>query len=168
MTVIEDAPTYTPDTVLWPAIDDLANCLCAELIRSGLPPLCFCGVIAGDPAFDVTEDDRGFAWVRVVSVAPTTTFPQPDLSVRNCAAYLMVQVEVGVMRCFPGALTGDMPTVAEQWEASRLQMADMAAMHRAILCCSKKGSQVVLGAYSPLGPDGGWVGGVWQVYLSGV
>lgn len=158
---------YVPDRIIWPVLDQLAVCLCEELIRSALPPTCFCGVVAGEPAFDITEDDRGYAWVRLVAVSPTTDFPAPTITSRNCASMLMAQFEVGVMRCFPGALTGEMPTTTEQWEAVRLQQADMAAMYRAIQCCAKKYAEFTLGAYTPVGPDGGYVGGNWTVYALG-
>jgi hypothetical protein len=160
--------TYVLDTAIWPALDNLATCLCEELIRSGLPPLCFCGVVAGEPAYDVTDEDRGTAWVRAVTIAPTSAFPAPDTSRLNCGSYIMAQLEIGVMRCFPAAREGIAPTEMEQWEQTRLQMADMAAMRRAVLCCQRNGTEFALGQYTSVGPMGGWVGGTWLVYMLGV
>lgn len=168
MTALADAPTYTPDGVIWPGLDQLATCLCEELIRSGLPELCFCGVVAGTPALDLTDEDKGMAWVRLLQVYPSTTFPQPTSTPSSCTAPLVAQVEIGVMRCFPAAMDVEhLPTEQEQWDAARLQQADMMAMYRAIQCCYKKFDEFSIGAYTPLGPDGGLVGGTWQVFLTG-
>jgi hypothetical protein len=59
---------------------------------------------------------------------------------------------------------GDFPTAEQQFEATRLQMADMQAMRRAIQCCLAKDKHV-LGAYTPIGPDGNAVGGTWTVSI---
>lgn len=160
--------TYTQDTVVWPALSELASCLCAELVRSEMPPTCFCGVVAGEPAFDLTEQDDGFAWVRLMQVYPSGSFPNPSIDGRSCGYPLVAQVEMGLMYCFPAAkLAEEQPTVEEQWEAARLQSAGLAAMRRAIECCYKKADEFALGAYTPIGPDGGFVGGSWVVFLSG-
>ena len=39
------------------------------------------------------------------------------------------------------------------------QMADMAAMRRAIVCCNGDFDDIILGQYTPLGPAGGVYGG---------
>lgn len=167
MTVISDAPPFTQDATIWPGLDQLATCLCEELIRSGLPELCFCGVVAGQPAFDITEEDRGLAWVRLINVHPSLTFPQAAVGRATCTAPLVAEVEIGVMRCFPAAKAGDIPTEIQQWEQARLQHADMMAMYRAIMCCYAKFDDFAISNYTPDGPDGGYVGGTWTVALSG-
>lgn len=159
--------TYIPDSVIWPGVDALATCLCQELIRSGLPETCFCGVVAGEVAFDLAEEDRGLAWVRLVQVFPSTTFPIGATGVRSCMAPLVAEVEVGVMRCFPAAKQGEQGTETEHWNAAQLQQADMMAMYRAVQCCYGKFDEFAIGAYTPIGPDGGYLGGTWQVWLSG-
>lgn len=159
--------TYVQDVTIWPGLEQLATCLCEELIRSGLPKTCFCGLVAGDPAFDLTDSDEGIAWVRLVQVFPSTTFPQPASGTLTCSANLVAEVEVGVMRCFPAAKAAEFPTEMQQWDQAMLQQADMAAMYRAIQCCYRKFEEFAIGAYVPSGPEGGWVGGSWQVFLSG-
>lgn len=167
MTVITP-PIFTTDEILWPGIDALANCLCQEVIRSGVPPLCFCGVVAGEVAFDLTDDDTGMAWVRLVQAYPSTTFPQPAVGTQSCLAPLVAELEVGIVHCFPAAKNAeDPPSTGEQWEAARLQQADMMVLYRAIQCCYAKFEEAALGVYTPLGPDGGLVGGQWQVFISG-
>lgn len=37
----------------------------------------------------------------------------------------------------------------------------MRALHQAIVCCDL--DPVVLGTYTPVGPQGGLVGGYWQI-----
>lgn len=161
------AEEYTPDTAIWPGLAELSACLCAEIVRSNLPKTCFCGVVAGEPAFDVTEEDDGFAWVRLIQVYPSASFPDPAIDGRSCAYPLVAEVEIGLMYCFPAAKAGDIPTVEEQWEAARLQAAGMAALRRAIECCYRKAGEFALGTYTAVGPDGGFVGGTWTVFFTG-
>lgn len=171
---ITDVP-YKEDRFIWPVLQDLANCLCLELAASDLPELCFCGLQAGSTATDEMGDgSMGQAWVRVVRIYPSASFPAPvsntasAASARSCDVGLAAEVEVGVMRCAPPPSDDGTvpPTEDEWWEATRLQMADMAAMHRAIRCCASKSDHVELGTYTPSGPAGGVVGGTWQAFLA--
>lgn len=153
---------YTEDDVIWPLLVRLQQCLCETLTARGLMPGdCFCGILPGDQvAYDYSS---GMAWVRLVNEYPTTVFPQIDNTPRtSCAADLAATIEVGVMQCAP-TLTGSggLPTYADQFEATRLQMATKRAMHQAIVCCGFENA--VLGQYSPQGPQGGLVGGIWLI-----
>jgi hypothetical protein len=162
------APPYVQDPTIWPGLDALATCLCQEVIRAGIPSLCFCGVVAGQVAFDVTDDDRGMAWVRVVQAYPSTSFPQPAIGVRSCLAPLVAELEIGLVHCFPASKDPEtVPTEQDQWDAAMLQQADMMVLYRAIQCCYGKFDEYAVGIYQPIGPDGGWVGGTWQVWISG-
>jgi hypothetical protein len=40
----------------------------------------------------------------------------------------------------------------------------MQSIQRAVRCCFS-GNKVVFGTYQPLGPEGGCVGGLWQIAL---
>jgi hypothetical protein len=40
----------------------------------------------------------------------------------------------------------------------------MLAMRRAVVCC-RESKDWVMGTYTPLGPEGGVVGGIWLVAL---
>ena len=154
---------YAEDTTIWPAMEALSACLCAELAVSELlPDDCFCGILPGS---QVTWDyGNGMAWVRLVNAFPSNTFPVQENTMRgSCQAPLAAELEIGVLNCAPGiSSTGVLPTQAEQVEASRLQIATMAAMRRAILCCGV--GTLFLGAYTPLGPQG-LVGGAWQIFV---
>jgi hypothetical protein len=161
-------PVVTEDTAAWPAVTALISCLCEEMVKAGLGPLCLCGPLPGS---DISLDygTEGMAWVRVASAWPSSSFPSQDPGGRgSCTAPLAIQLEVGAARCAPSpSEDGDLPTMAEQFEATRLQMADMAAMRRAIQCCQVADShrQMTLGAYTPNGPTGGVLWGTWAVFV---
>lgn len=162
---------YLQDSSIWPAVESMAACLCSELDASDLPPTCFCGIMPGSIALDYVDADSGLgmAWVRVVAVYPSTQFPQQETRARSsCAAGLAAELEIGVARCAPQPTDQGLtpPTMEQQWEASRLQMADMAAVQRAVQCCYSDSDLVLLGRWTPLGPQGGVLGGTWQVYVS--
>jgi hypothetical protein len=139
------------------------QCLCDGLAEAGLPAPCFCGVLPGG---SVANDygDEGMAWVRLVTAAPSRQFPQQDDTWTPCAAPIAYTLEMGVLRCAPvfADSRGNPPSLEAQFETVRLQMADMEAMKKAIACCNTPEEwDVALGPYSPVGPDGGRVGGTW-------
>jgi hypothetical protein len=153
------------DQGVWPNLLALRDCLCEEIAKSGLPEVCYCDVMPGALApFDFADD--GQAWVRLVNAFPSLIFPNQSTDLRaSCAAPLAYVIEVGIVRCAPrydGA--GHPPSQAEEFEATRIQMADMAAMRRAIQCCLNR-KDAVLGIYTPIGPDEGGIGGTWQVTI---
>lgn len=155
------------DTTAWPGVQALIECLCTEMVNSGLGPLCLCSPLPGSQiALDYGAE--GMAWVRVAGAWPSANFPNPDPGGRGaCTSPLAIQLEVGAARCAPSlGDDGELPTLSEQFEVTRLQLADMAAMRRAILCCDlANNGRVALGAYTPAGPQGGVVWGTWTVWV---
>lgn len=167
------------DTTVYPVMIELAACLCAEIAASELPTPCFCGVLPGSTvSLDYCGGDScegecgGQAWVRPVDIYPSAVFPNPDVTPTNCNSPLAFRLEVGIGRCVPmghnnpvGGYTP--PTVDEQLAAARLQMADMAAMRRAIQCCmaGNENLDYVLESYTPLIPQGGCGGGSFTVVI---
>lgn len=153
---------YVEDEFIWPLMVKLSQCLCETLEERGLKPSkCFCGILPGDtPSWDYSD---GMAWVRLIDAYPSTTFPNPDTTARgSCSALLVATLEVGLLQCAPGlGAGGSLPTEVQNFDASRLQMAGMRAMHQAITCCDL--GLVVLGTYTPSGPQGNLVGGTWQL-----
>lgn len=153
---------YEEDDVIWPLMVQLQQCLCETLTARGLMPGdCFCGIFPGDSApWDYSE---GMAWVRLVDSYPSTTFPTANSTPRaSCEAMLVATLEVGLLQCAPiSGPDGSPPTQEQQIESARLQAAGMRAMQQAIACCDLE--LVVLGAYTPQGPQGGLVGGSWQI-----
>lgn len=167
------------DTVVYPTLIALSACLCQELELAGGPPLCYCGPVTGDVALDFCGGScdgagcGGQAWVRFVDIYPSSTFPSVDNTLSNCKAPFAYTLEVGTARCAPSGESGPSgytpPTMSENVEAIRLQLADVAAMRRAIQCCFGAGEyDYSMGAYTQIGINGGGcVGGlinlvVWE------
>lgn len=159
------------DTRIWPLALSLASCLCQELRDAGGPEPCFCGVLAGEQvAWDYCQpcegDMCGMAWVRIASIVPlsATTSNDGTILLNRCAPALAAIFEIGVLRCAPTVgPEGQLPDMAEQLAAAHLQASDMAAAGRAAACCFTDGRMVAVNQWTPLGPDGGCVGGSWTV-----
>jgi hypothetical protein len=155
---------YVEDTDIWPLMVSLSECLCAELTARGLlPGDCFCGIVPGQQA--TWDYSAGMAWVRMDGTVPSAAFPAQSFSLNNCGTTLAAEIEVGVVQCTPGPSSdGSPPTRAQQYESTRLQLATMAAMRTAILCCADASDMdMILGEYTPQGPNGNLVGGTWRV-----
>lgn len=174
MTATLDPITANADPI-WPLLAELASCLCAELESSGLPSTCFCGVFPGAAApFDYcgpgcSGGGCGQAWTRLSQASPSSSFPASDIfRIGNCASPLAFEAEIGIARCAPMPdERGNLPSLSNQLDASRLQVADMQAMRRAVQCCAKASRKdMMLGSYIPFGPEGGCVGGIWTVAIS--
>lgn len=158
------------DLAVWPTMTAIAECLCTELIASGLPPTCLCGVLPGE-AIDASyvTTSEGMAWVRLANAFPYTVFPNANLAGNPCVMPLAYELEIGALWCAPVARDsrGNPPTVEDQYATTQIQVAAMAAMHRAIVCCLPyERAQVAMGQYTPSGPEGGVVGGVWSLVVA--
>lgn len=165
MSTPPDSLAYTEDRLIWPIMLDLVDCLRSEIEAAGVPGVCFLGVLPG-AQWAADWSDEGQAWVRLVAAFPSATLPSPDQRA-TCAAPLAAVLEVGMLRCAPVGDGPEPPSEVEMFEATRLQMADMRVMLRAIQCClGKTKREHVLGLYTPLGPQGAAVGGSWQVTVS--
>lgn len=156
----------------YPTLTTLAECVCAALADSEGGPTCFCGIVPGEAAVqDYVGDDCGaacgMAWVRLTTAYPAVGVGQPIQRLGNCASSLGYEVEIGVMRCISaGDEAGNAPSPEELLAATKEQMSDMAAVVRAVSCCDGiSGKDFILGTYTPLGPEGGVVGGVWTVQM---
>jgi hypothetical protein len=155
---------FDADTTLWPAMVALNACVCETLEAQGLlPDDCFCGIIPGSQAsFDY---QNGMVWLRLVGAFPSNNFPTQEQTLRgSCTAPLAAELEIGVLHCAPMmSSTGVPPSLDEQYEATRLQLATMAALRSAITCCTDD-FPILLGEYTPIS-DGGLVGATWQVWV---
>lgn len=110
----------------------------------------------------------GMLWVRLVSAAPSASFPAPVQSLDNCARSLAFPVEVGLMRPAPipaNFVTGemDLPSDEDHSAATDRQLDDMQAMYRGLRAAQQEIEYMIVGNYSPQGPTGGTVGGVWSL-----
>lgn len=151
------------DVSIWPALVRLSECLCAELGAMDGPGLCFCGVVHGDEIpLDLMEKQgvgTGLAWTLLVNGFPSTNFPDPDPTWLRNAGWAYV-IELGVARCVPIGTATKPPSVQERFNATRLQLADMAAMKRAIRCCfATSSADVAIADYQPIPTSGGIGGG---------
>lgn len=144
-------------------LNSLASCLCAELTvaneEADIPKVCLCTVLPGSAvAFDYCSEG-GMAYSRLVGITPVPT------TVGRCATEFDVTVEVAILRCAPMPDDdGNLPSDAEQLAASMLQNFDMGILHKVLTCCSVPRSFdfQLLGPFTPVGPEGGCLGGVWS------
>lgn len=165
------------DDIAWPVMVSLAACLCASITEAELPEPCRCGVIPGPGAvldFCGTCEKGtcgGQAWVRFVTEFPSSDFPNPAQEAL-CTDPLAFTLEIGIARCLPvgdvNAIRGyTPPTLEQQVDAVRLQMADKRAIYRAIQCCFANGEyrdrSYAIGSYTPLPVSGDCGGGMYQV-----
>lgn len=170
---------WVEDLTAWPTMVRLAGCVCTVLADRNLPGTCKCTVVPGpmavmDSCGSCSKTGKGCggqAWVRLSSEFPSSQFPNPDQEGSSCNSPTAYVLEVGIARCLPqgkaNAITGFVgPTVEDLVEATRLQMADKAAMKAAIQCCMNDSEHEMtysLGAYQPMQATGDCGGGYWLV-----
>lgn len=154
-----------------PILTELSACLCTELEAAGFT-MCFCGLMpGGEVPLDYCGGDcdvdgcGGQAWVRVVSIFPSTNFPELA-DAATCATRRAMVVEVGHAMCAPQPDNdGTPPGVQAQYDATFQQMASMDAMWRAIACCfgANQDRDYVLGEYAAIPAGGGCLAAIWNV-----
>lgn len=152
------------DELLKAKLSALAACVCEKVTDSA--GFCFCGVLPGEEWYDLTEgcdsETCGMAWVRVAGMYMSTEFGQQDLELNNCNKGVGLELEVGVVRCFPTEEDGSAPDQATLLAGSDQQMEDAVNILRAIECCESF-DDYLIGLWSPIGPEGGSYGGAWTV-----
>ena len=155
-----------PGIILDP-INELLSCVCTEV--NAVKQVCECMLLPGAEAawyFCGCSGDEpcGMAWVNLTNSFPYETFPSPAIDNR-CHLPLAMIAQIGVVRCMPmPAADGTPPPTQDLEEASALQMADMWALYRAVVCCGVK--YKAFGQWQTVGPLGDCVGGMWTVYLA--
>lgn len=160
--------TFADDWIAFPhplgILDQLALVLDARNIPA---PSCFSSIVPGDAiAIDSLNDGcSGMAYGRVASVFPSRDFPNPDNTPQGVDS-LAVVVEVGIIRGFDLPDNAEPVTPEESYDTTRLQMADMGAILTAICAyCDGRDLPVLIGQYTPFGPDGATVGGSWTATI---
>ena len=122
-----------------------------------------------DRGLDEGNSCCGQLWARLVDLYPSSAFPQPDAGPHREDLSWAVTVEVGIVR--PAPVVQDhagqavIPTAAEEQNAAAVALVDGAVLREALLNryrlhIGDEDVAVVLGVYTPFGPDGGVVGGV--------
>jgi hypothetical protein len=127
--------------------------------------------VTADLLISMTEDEccAGLAWVRVASVYPSGSFPQPDADYVACAPLQYAAVlELGIARCAP---VGDAQTLpsADDWnDATGDMLADAAALRRTVCTWveSNPDRMYLVGVWQPLPVEGGCLGGVQTVTVA--
>jgi hypothetical protein len=129
----------------------------------------------GPPAWDNCCEDGGQLYVRLVQSFPTSgpgsaPFPGQDTRPRCHPVLMAARLGVGVLRCSQAFATeeGAPPSDATKTtEGTRTSM-DASILLEAILCClttALPNLPWVVDVWNPLGPNGGCVGGEWQLIV---
>lgn len=163
------------DMAFWPSMLTLRECLEESLLESSPDAaLCMVAVIPGDaPDLSVVTGGKGLAYVRFGGAQRTTGGMLPSVEYSPCLDGQMASVEIATWRCAPVAGTNGRPVTQEAWlAATEQQMADHAAMRRALCCFTDRAQandmdvQVLFSGSSAVGPQGGATGVVMQFMLS--
>ena len=145
-------------------LTEVASCLCSSISDTeDVPDVCFCGLL---PGAEVPGDycDGGQAWARLVGISPYVSQGGEQQGGKPCqAGDFIVGVEIGILRCAPMPDDeGQAPSMAEQLDATLLQMKDMGVLRLVIGCCELSNDITVEpGDYTPIGPEGGCLGGTF-------
>lgn len=172
---------FLEDPDAYPVMIELAATTQNQLVKNGLPPI---DKVTIQPGAVIVADyvgngkDCGEIIINLITAYPSNPFPQQTLtSTRSgkaaigCGVVLAYQLAVSVLRCAP-VMTGTKqapipPTMDVVLAATRLQMADMQATRTAICqALNNTGRDYQLGAYTPVGADGGVVGGTWALLVA--
>lgn len=144
-------------------------CVILQLEKEGHPAGCSQLILPGTRPFvigmgDTTDVGDGQVWVRLSSAVESVDVGQANADPRACGSMLGFTIEVGVMRCFIHPDWGDELDPAEVEASAMRQLEDMESIRTALLCCDAlEGGDWLLGAYTPIGPEGPDVGGAWTL-----
>jgi hypothetical protein len=164
---------FREDDSIYPVLLAMLECAELELEKSGLPPVGYASIQPGAlPVLDHVGNGKECdeMIINVTNGFPTNGFPIID-QFGTCGSAMAFEVQLGVFRCAPvpaGKLPQNfkLPTPVQQLNATRLHLADMQAMKRALACCLKN-YEYVIRTWLPYGPAGGAVGGAWLVAVGG-
>lgn len=129
--------------------------LCSKTLMSG-----------GDLILDYgLESCGGMLFVRLLGANPTSAFPESDVTINNCAYTLAYQCEIGLLR--PAVMPTQsmkriiLPTDEENYDQSIRQYGDMGMMLESLNAVGNEYEEFLIGQYTPFGPEGGIIGGIW-------
>lgn len=161
----------TPDLALYDLAAQLLVACRSELAltTAGEPKECLVALV--DHPWDSCCD--GLLYVRVSNIVPTDTFPSPAAD-RPCSPYrLAAQFEVVHARCSPSPRStarGITPPSVKEMEAAAASfhedtLAVMNAVVGVVRGWMADGRDVIVGNWSPIGPEGGCVGGTMNMLV---
>lgn len=158
---------YTEDVMVWPTMKALLACAEQELVKAkrgvGKSTIQYGTDV---PALDMGDECDGFLWVRLVDGFPARQFPEQDFApgINGMRMPMAFSLEVAVARCLNTqaddegrifGLDGQPLTPAAIFEDTRAQMADMAAIRRAICkCLTQQKIPFILGNVASAAPTG--------------
>lgn len=155
------------------AMQTLLDCAADALTDHGVPVESVFIAPGGPPAWDNCCEDGGQLFVRLVQSYPTAgpgaaPFPGQDTRPKCHPVMMAARLAVGVLRCSQafaneeGAAPSDATKTAEGLRTSM----DASILLEAILCClAPTQLSWVVDSWNPLGPNGGCVGGEWQLIV---
>lgn len=167
------APTLGALTVL--TLGEFADGLLEVIRERGWKDPCMIALLPGaDVPFDYCENDGGcgeggMAWVRLVTITPLLN---PDgTSSGTCTTGMDMAFEMGMLMGAPPVReVGDqiiLPSSDENTIASIRQYEQMDAMYEALTCTALSGGFTPsVTNYTPIGPQGGCVGGIWTATIA--
>jgi hypothetical protein len=144
--------------------DILLAALLVEVQKDSTVKVC---TITKQPGDSITVDAQcdAMIWLRLVDSTPTVG--QTTNMANQCYWGLTHQIELGVVRQSPMPSevlnTVELPSDEEITAATDAQYRDMAAMRRAIQAAQREIEDLVPGAYAPMGPLAGVIGGTWAL-----
>lgn len=140
------------------AADATVTAPCAVMVVSG-------AAAALDRGLDESDGCCGQLWTRLVTLYPSRAFPEADPVPSPDVLSWAVTIEVGLARPAPVIAEVDgsavIPSAAQEQDAAAVALVDAAVLREALLgrYADAEDVAVLLGAYTPFGPDGGIVGG---------
>ncbi len=136
---------------------------CVSLAISDCPNPCQALTMPGTTPYWMGVDS---AYVRLVNVYPTTTYPeQTDDPDASCGQYLAATLEVGVLRCMPSPRKNQTQDGTLLDKAAKRQAEDMELLYDAIRCCTGL-NDTFIRQYTPRAIQGLTYGGSWTVIIS--
>lgn len=164
-----------PPDVIGPIMQGVLDCSAQALEDHGAKAkrilLAAGAEVAWDECCDGNEETgSGQLWVRLIEFYPTGPFPGREARPTNCSPVLMAaSLGIGIIRCAHGMDSKGRAPKAEDLSADALRMtADASVLLEAIKCCIpglKNVEKAAIQTWLPLGPEGGCVGGEWQVIV---
>lgn len=152
---------YT-DSRIQPRLLALLGCIKTKFEENEIP-LCYIGPQSGALTDLWPMGECGsMAWVRVVSLSPVLGTIQQQA---QCYVRLSLDIEVGFATEYliheDGSSHTEDEDIEQMIEVTNAQM----LLLEAILCCEwhDRPKDIEVVGWTPAGPDGGAVGGAWQV-----
>jgi hypothetical protein len=163
-------PPFGVTDPLQPILEDIRSLL-DDRVNYSLPPNSADRTLTLIPTGLETVIDNccpGIAWVRVINVVPTVSFPSPANTMVGCPDTLFAaNLELGVARCAAG-IDDDGTIPIEVLDAEAVAYGkDRSALIQTVICDMAVyfDCKISLGAWEPLATEGGCYGSTVQVAI---